>query len=41
MLAIPLQDENLQLIGLMRVFSPNQIQDDVQDLYIRVAGSIG
>lgn len=41
MLVIPLQDEHLQLIGLMRVFSPNQIQEDVQELYVRVAGSIG
>ena len=41
MLALPLFDQNMQLLGLMRVFSPNRINEEMQCVYTRAATIIG
>ena len=41
MLAMPLYDNALQLIGLMRVFSPTRFTEEMQDIYERASKAIG
>ena len=41
MLGVPLYDQSMQLIGLMRVFSPTRITEEMQGIYERAAHAIG
>jgi len=41
MLALPLYDNAMQLIGLMRVFSPSRFSEEMQEIYMRSAKAIG
>lgn len=41
MLALPLYDNAMQLIGLMRVFTPSRFSEEMQDIYMRTAKAIG
>jgi hypothetical protein len=41
MIALPLYDENLQLIGLMRVFSASRFTEEMQSVYTKASTTIG
>lgn len=41
MLSLPLYDQNMQLLGLMRVFSANRITEEMQNVYTRAAHVLG
>ena len=40
-LALPLHDPNMQLIGLMRVYSTSRFTEEMQGLYEKTANTIG
>ena len=41
MLALPLHDENMQLIGLLRVYQAARFTEEMQSVYSRAATAIG
>ena len=41
MLALPLYDDNLQMIGLLRVFTASRFTEEMQSVYTKASSSIG